>query len=117
MKRTAGLEAAQLAIFSFGCSACSVNIKSDCFMSLMLSCEKYLGELYSLQLPSLTPVLCLFLNQEAAAIAAAEVAFMLQAGQRRGFQVRIAPVTPPATTVPVAANTAPPANPPSDSAQ
>ncbi|KAI5683772.1 hypothetical protein M9H77_05000 [Catharanthus roseus] len=45
-------------------------------------------------------------RQEAAAIAAAEVAFMLQAGQRRGFQVRIAPVTPPAN-VPVAANSSP----------
>lgn len=54
-------------------------------------------------------------RQEAAAIAAAEVAFMLQAGQRRGFQVRIAPVTPPAT-VPVSATTAP-VNPQSDSAQ
>lgn len=86
-------------------------------MPLILSCEECLQELYSFQLPSLTHILRLFLNQEAAAIAAAEVAFMLQAGQRRGFQVRIAPVTPPATTVPVAANTTPPVNPPSDSAQ
>lgn len=45
----------------------------------------------------------LLLNQEAAALAAAEVAFLLQAGQRRGIQVRIAPVPTPAPA-PVAAN-------------
>ncbi|XP_071904079.1 uncharacterized protein [Coffea arabica] len=42
-------------------------------------------------------------RQEAAALAAAEVAFLLQAGQRRGIQVRIAPVPTPAPA-PVAAN-------------
>lgn len=31
------------------------------------------------------------LNQEAAALAASEVAFMLQAGQRRGLQITIEP--------------------------
>ncbi|KAJ9140459.1 hypothetical protein P3X46_031105 [Hevea brasiliensis] len=44
-----------------------------------------------------------FLNQEAAALAATEVAFMLQAGQRRSLQVTIAPgpgVTPHQATTP-----------------
>ncbi|KAL3528385.1 hypothetical protein ACH5RR_007707 [Cinchona calisaya] len=42
-------------------------------------------------------------RQEAAALAAAEVAFMLQAGQRMGYQVRIAPAST-AAPVPVATN-------------
>lgn len=37
------------------------------------------------------PTLYSLLNQEAAALAATEVAFMLQAGQRRSLQVTIAP--------------------------
>lgn len=54
--------------------------------------------------------LFLLLNQEAAALAAAEVAFLLQAGQRRGIQVRIAQVPPSPTPVSNAAPVPAPTN-------
>jgi len=39
-------------------------------------------------------ILCLNLDQEAAAMAATEVLFMLQSGQERTFQFTIAPDSP-----------------------